>query len=164
METPAEGEELGRGLQCPQGERGWGGTSGLGRGQKGETTDGERSGTGVQEPSGNRTRGGRGARAFCTHRIAVTLLEDLAGRLAGQHTGAAERGGLRGERGRVSAMRRCQAGGWEGERAGAHRVLLVAQRQAFHGRQTLHRRLVLLGRHLGLVVAGGERGAGGQHG
>lgn len=57
--------------------------------------------------------------------------------------------------------------GWElcgapgrgaGGRAGAHRVLLVAQRQVLHGRQ------VLRGRQAGLVVAGGERGAGGQHG
>lgn len=50
-----EGEGLERGVvvQCPAG------TSGLGRGQKGETTDGERRAEqGLQEPPGNKTRAG----------------------------------------------------------------------------------------------------------
>lgn len=59
-----------------------------------------------------------GARAFRTHRPPVALLEDLAGRLAGQDAGAAERGGLQGERGRVRALRRSRArNGTEGGRA-----------------------------------------------
>lgn len=158
------------GQRYPLRERGWGGMwwrrarRGAARSVGAERRDqrwGGESGAGAAGASGEQEQGGRGARALCTHRIAVGLLEDLAGGLAGQDTGAAERGGLRGERGRVSAQRRCRAGGG---RAGAHRVLLVAQHQALHGRQTLHRRLALLGRQPGLIVAGGERGAGGQHG
>lgn len=77
---------------------------------------------GLHEPpgkgKGRGEEGGRGARAFRTHRLPVALLEDLAGRLAGQDAGAAERGGLRGERGRVRALRRSRAGsGREGGRS-----------------------------------------------
>lgn len=67
---------------------------------------------------GRDEKGRGGARAFRTHRLPVALLEDLAGRLAGQDAGAAERGGLQGERGRVKALPRSRAGnGTEGRRA-----------------------------------------------